>query len=50
VKNEDLWRTLDELAGKHRIQWLWVRGHAGHPENERADVLARRGVELNRGG
>lgn len=50
VKNEDLWRTLDELAGKHRIQWLWVRGHAGHPENERADALARRGVESNRGG
>ena len=43
VKNEDLWRELDELAGKHRIEWLWVRGHAGHDGNERADELANRG-------
>jgi ribonuclease HI len=49
VKNEDLWRTLDQLAAGHRIEWLWVRGHAGHPENERADELARRGIELKRG-
>ncbi|MDO8347624.1 MAG: ribonuclease HI [Rugosibacter sp.] len=49
VKNEDLWRELDRLAGGHRIEWVWVRGHAGHPENERADVLARRGVDLVRG-
>lgn len=49
VKNEDLWRLLDELAADHEIEWLWVRGHAGHPENERADELARRGIELKRG-
>lgn len=49
VKNEDLWRTLDRLAAGHEIEWLWVRGHAGHPENERADALARRGIELKRG-
>jgi ribonuclease HI len=48
VKNEDLWRQLDQLAGTHRVEWIWVRGHAGHPENERADALARRGVESNR--
>ena len=50
VKNEDLWRELDRLAAQHRIEWIWVKGHAGHPENERADVLARRGVELARKG
>jgi ribonuclease HI len=44
VKNEDLWRRLDELAAKHDIDWRWVRGHAGHPENERADQLANRGI------
>lgn len=48
VKNEDLWRELDRLAAQHRIEWIWVRGHAGHAENERADALARRGVELAR--
>mgnify|MGYP003451036805 CR=1 FL=1 len=45
VKNADLWRALDEAASRHQVQWLWVRGHAGHAENERADALARRGVE-----
>jgi ribonuclease HI len=45
VKNQDLWQRLDELARRHRIEWHWVRGHAGHPENERADGLARRGIE-----
>ncbi len=50
VKNEDLWRTLDALASQHRLEWNWVRGHAGHPENERADALARQGVELARRG
>ena len=40
VKNEDLWRTLDELRAKHDLRFHWVRGHAGHPENERADALA----------
>ncbi|MCL4744611.1 MAG: ribonuclease HI [Burkholderiaceae bacterium] len=45
VKNEDLWRELDALAARHQVVWKWVRGHAGHPENERADALANRGVE-----
>ena len=49
VKNEDLWRLLDGLAAGHQVEWLWVKGHAGHPENERADELARRGIELKRG-
>ncbi len=44
VKNEALWRRLDELAGRHRVRWHWVRGHSGHAENERADALANRGV------
>jgi ribonuclease HI len=50
VKNEDLWRLLDKLAAEHKIEWHWVKGHAGHAENERADALARRGIELRRGG
>ena len=45
VKNEDLWRRLDQLAGEHEIEWLWVRGHDGNPGNERADALAKLGVE-----
>jgi ribonuclease HI len=45
VKNEDLWRRLDEAAARHQIDWRWVKGHAGHPLNERADALARRGME-----
>lgn len=49
VKNEDLWRELDVLAQKHQIDWHWVKGHAGHPENERADELARMGVAEARG-
>jgi len=49
VKNEDLWRALDEQAAQHRVEWLWVRGHAGHAENERADALARRGIETLKG-
>ena len=44
VKNEDLWRRLDELAREHSIEWHWVRGHAGHAENERADELANKGI------
>jgi len=44
VKNADLWQELDRLAAGHRIEWLWVKGHAGHPENERADALANRGI------
>jgi ribonuclease HI len=45
VKNEDLWRILDALAAEHHVEWHWVKGHAGHAENERADELARRGIE-----
>jgi ribonuclease HI len=48
VKNEDLWRQLDELATQHKVEWLWVKGHAGHPENERADALARKGIDAVR--
>jgi ribonuclease HI len=44
VKNIDLWQELDRLAAQHEIDWIWVRGHSGHPENERADELARRGM------
>ena len=44
VKNADLWRELDALVVQHVIEWRWVRGHAGHPGNEHADVLANRGV------
>jgi ribonuclease HI len=44
VKNEDLWRRLDAAAAPHAISWDWVKGHAGHPENERADALARGGM------
>ena len=44
VKNDDLWRRLDAAAAAHKVDWHWVRGHAGHPENERADALARRGL------
>jgi ribonuclease HI len=46
VKNEDLWRTLDEASSRHQVSWHWVKGHAGHPENERADELARQGMAL----
>ncbi|MFI5015073.1 MAG: ribonuclease HI [Hyphomicrobiales bacterium] len=45
VKNEDLWKRLDQAAQRHRIEWRWVRGHAGHAENERADELAREGLK-----
>ncbi len=48
VKNADLWQELDRAASGHSIQWIWVKGHAGHVENERADELARRGVEAAR--
>ena len=41
VKNVDLWQRLDAAAAPHHITWIWVRGHSGHPENERADALAR---------
>jgi ribonuclease HI len=45
VKNEDLWRELDAARARHDVAWNWVKGHAGHPLNERADALARKGVE-----
>ncbi|ASJ23687.1 ribonuclease HI [Laribacter hongkongensis] len=48
VKNADLWQMLDAEVARHRIQWHWVKGHAGHEFNERADELANRGVELVR--
>lgn len=45
VKNEDLWRQLDEVAQQHEVSWRWVKGHSGHPENDRADALANRGLD-----
>ncbi len=45
VKNADLWQRLDRAAQVHQISWHWVRGHSGHPENERADQLANRGID-----
>lgn len=44
VKNEDLWKRLDLAQERHQVTWEWVKGHAGHPENERADELARAGM------
>ncbi|MCB1724800.1 MAG: ribonuclease HI [Gammaproteobacteria bacterium] len=44
VKNDDLWRQLDEAVSRHEVTWHWVKGHSGHPENERADELANRGI------
>jgi len=44
VANDDLWKALDEQVKKHQVGWQWVKGHAGHPENERADELARKGI------
>ena len=45
VKNKELWLKLDELAAKHKIDWQWVKGHSGHLENERADLLANQGID-----
>ena len=45
VKNDDLWRLLDEAVARHKVSWHWVKGHSGHPENERADALANRGID-----
>lgn len=50
VKNADLWRRLDAALARHRVEWHWVRGHAGHAENERADRLAREGMAEALGG
>ena len=49
VKNEDLWRRLDDARQKHTVDWRWVKGHAGHPLNERADGLARKGMLMTLG-
>ncbi|MEO5374654.1 MAG: ribonuclease HI [Alphaproteobacteria bacterium] len=48
VKNVDLWQALEAAAARHKVTWTWVRGHAGHPENERADRLARDGLRYAR--
>ncbi|PRB81452.1 ribonuclease HI [Pseudomonas sp. MYb185] len=45
VKNADLWQQLDELVNQHQVDWRWVKGHSGHPENDLADELANRGVD-----
>ena len=45
VKNVELWQRLDAAQARHDVTWEWVKGHAGHPENERADALARAGME-----
>ncbi len=45
VKNVDLWQRLEAALARHTVDWHWIKGHAGHPENERADALAQRGVE-----
>lgn len=45
VKNADLWRRLDAAREKHTIEWQWVKGHSGHPENDKADALANRGID-----
>jgi len=45
VKNADLWRRLDDAASRHEVQWRWVRGHSGHPYNERADALANEAID-----
>ncbi|ENN95174.1 ribonuclease HI [Bartonella vinsonii] len=44
VKNMELWQALDDVCARHTIRWHWVKGHAGHPENERADALARKAI------
>jgi ribonuclease HI len=48
VKNLDLWQHLEAAASRHEVEWHWVRGHAGHPENERADALARAAIAAYR--
>lgn len=51
VRNAELWQALDAARSRHKVEWHWVRGHAGHPENERADALARAAMEpFKRGG
>lgn len=48
VKNQDLWERLDAAQSRHRVEWRWLKGHAGHPENERADALARAAIKALR--
>ena len=48
VKNVDLWRTLEDALGRHDVEWVWVRGHAGHPENEQCDRLAVAAAEMQK--
>lgn len=48
IKNQDLWVLLDEMQSKHRVKWHWVKGHSGHPENDRVDEAARSQVEANK--
>ena len=50
VKNADLWQELEKATARHEINWNWVKGHAGHPENERADVLANQGMTVYKMG
>jgi ribonuclease HI len=50
VKNVELWQRLDEAVKRHTIEWHWLKGHAGHPENERADALAREAIKAIREG
>ena len=49
VKNQDLWQQLEHHAAQHSVEWLWVKGHSGHPENERADTLANEGMSTLKG-
>ncbi|MCZ2203874.1 ribonuclease HI [Bartonella sp. A05] len=44
VKNMDLWQSLDDACSRHNVRWHWIKGHAGHPDNERADALARKAI------
>jgi ribonuclease HI len=50
VKNDDLWKSLDQLCSEHEVEWHWVKGHSNHVENDIADALANKGVELVLGG
>ena len=49
VKTQDLWQELDQQTSRHAVQWQWVKGHSGHPENERADALANQGMDKVKG-
>ena len=49
VKNQDLWQQLEDCVAQHTVEWLWVKGHSGHPENERADTLANEGMSVLKG-